>query len=83
MDYYFDDFPEQVWFDISEFYTFKGGYLEKGVYLINRNGDLFSKFSNRNMTMSKEIYPSYNLTYIGGMRAEIQLTIKEHKYIYY
>lgn len=58
MDYYYDDSSLEN-FDIS--YYFPELEIDKGRYLINRQGDLWTTEKNRKLTIRYETYPNYGI----------------------
>lgn len=78
MDFYYDDRPDIIWFDISERYFFKDDYIEKGIYYINRDGVLKSNYSNKiKSIILTEPYPHYDIISLknkgssNGKRAQV------------
>lgn len=67
MDYFYDDVPELLEFDISNSLVIKDGNIETEKYFINRDGKLKSMYTNKYLTIqSNELYPIYNIKLINS-----------------
>lgn len=67
MDYFYDDLPDVLEFDISNSLVIEDGNIEKGKYFISRDGKLRSVYTNKYLTIqSHEIYPIYTIKLINS-----------------
>lgn len=80
MDYYYDDKPELVWFDVSNYINVENGKIKSNIYFVNRDGVLKNEKTKKPLKLNThELYQSYNITIDSTTRKAHTFRLQVHR----